>query len=111
MGCDYYIEKGLYITLLNGDYIWIHLSSEKGYFMDDFLDEDEDDYEEKVKKFKKESLTPEMKPIIIFENKHYLKEMFYEKYNSCIEQYIFREKYTWEDVLIIKKVEKRNERF
>jgi len=111
MGCDYYIEKILYITLINGDILYIKLSSEKGYFIHDYLDEDEPGYEEKVQKLIEESLTPEMEPIIIFKKKqNYLNDLFYERYHSVIEQCIIRHNYSMEDILIIKKVEERNER-
>jgi len=112
MGCDFYIEKGLKIVLSNKSfYLWVTLERDKGYFMHDYLDEDEDGYEEKLKKSIEEYLTPKMTPIVIFEKQQlYLKELFYNKYNSIIEQELFKYNYTWEDVLKITKEEERYER-
>ena len=110
MGCDYYIEKGLSILLQNNKCLWIILERNKGYFMHDYFDEDEDGYEEKMKKDIEEYLTPKMNPIVLYEENEFLKEVFKVKYYRMIEECILQHNYTWKDVLSVKKVEERYER-
>lgn len=68
MGCDYYIYKYLKIKF-SSIYIlplYIELERDIGYF-NFYLDEDDDDYDKKYKKYVKETLTPNILPIIIYE--------------------------------------------
>ena len=110
MGCDYYITKGLYILLSNQELLWIELERSNGYFNYGYGDEDEDDYEEKTKKAIKNDLTPIMKPIVMYENNAFLKEVFKDKYYRIIAECLIENKCAWEDVVKIRKVEERYER-
>ena len=106
MGCDYYITKGLYILLSNKELLWIELERSNGYFNYGY----EDDYEEETKKAIKKDLTPIMKPIVMYENNAFLKEVFKDKYYRIIAECLIENKCAWEDVVKIRKVEERYER-
>jgi hypothetical protein len=111
MGCDYYITKGLYILLSNRkDSLWIELERTNGYFNYGYMDEDEDDYKEETKKAIKQDLTPIMKPIVMYENNIFVKEVFKDKYYRIISECLIENKCVWEDVVKIRKVEERYER-
>lgn len=102
-------------------YMDLKVDSEKGYFSYSGLgDEDEEDYEEKVKEYKCDCLTVDFKPIIIYENGLFLRPTFERKYKERLESGL-KDKYcwsrhgnagdkTWDDVDKIVKVERRRER-
>jgi hypothetical protein len=113
MGCDYYITKELHIYYGNGkyDFISITLEEEKGYFYyPNHIDEDEDGYDEMINNYKKQELTPNMKPIIIYENGYFVKKLFKEKYEQLIENEINRNCKLKTDIINIIKIEDRYER-
>lgn len=107
MGCDYYILKLLQIYMINDtNHLEIVLERERGYFGYEEFDEDADDYEESIKAYIATVLTPKMKPIIIYENGRFRKEICELKYKSLIEKEIS----DWSSIERIVKVEKRYER-
>jgi hypothetical protein len=109
MGCDYYIVKSLYIYYDN-DKCWIcSLSTERGYYYFNY-DEDADDYEYKRIKYIDTCLTPQMKPIVIYENDSFNKEIFETKYKTLIENEMNKCDIKWSDVNKIMKMEDRYER-
>jgi hypothetical protein len=88
MVCDYYIVKNLRLYFQN---IVPLLYIQVEYFKEDFysgLDEDEHDYEEKYEEYIKYILTPEMKPIIIYENNKFINSRLENKYMSVIQERI-----------------------
>lgn len=100
MGCDYYIDKNLYIYYKNNSNItFILLEHDQGYFYD--KDDDDDDY--------KEQLKPRMKPVSIYLNDAFCKPHFEEKYKSLILQHLPIDK-VWKDIFKIVKKESRYER-
>jgi len=114
MGCDYYILKILQVFYNDNDYLEIELKRRKGYYVDeDDLDEDEAeaDYNERTNEYIKYTLTPKMKPIIIYNNNSFSKPFFEKKYKSIVEN-VITNMYDkqWGDVTKIIKVEERRER-
>jgi Ribonuclease G/E len=51
-----------------------------------------------------------MKPIVMYENNVFVKEVFKDKYYRIISECLIENKCTWEDVVKIRKVEERYER-
>lgn len=115
MGCDYYICKYLKINFQSILSLFIELDRDKGYFYFD-LDEDDPDYNKKYKKYVNEILTPNMKPIIIYENNQFINSNLENKYTFLIQEKLNRynrsheNKIEWNDILDIKKIETRYER-
>lgn len=111
MGCDYYIDDSLYIFYSNDkELTYINLEKSKGYYTDYiFLDiEDAPDYDYKT--YKKETLEPSMKPIIIFMNNTFSKLSFENKYKELIDYELKICNKTWDNVNKIIKKEERYER-
>ena len=108
MGCDYYICKELTIYY-NNNYICITLERQNGYY-GDIYDEDEDDYDIKMKKYIKECLTPKMKPILIYENNSFKNLNLENKYKDLIEREMNKYNVKWNDITKIIKNEYRYER-
>ena len=112
MGCDYYIDKNLNIYDYNDKIIsYINLERERGYYwFTSMLDEDEDGYDAEVAQYKKNKLTPKMKPIVIYSNNTFNKLSFENKYKKLIEDEIKIFNKTLNDVKNILKIEDRYER-
>ena len=107
MGCDYYIDKDLYIYDYKNQLIsYINLEHIGQYYTYYDLDDDDDDYEEYTKKL----LKPFMKPIIIFTNNTFNKSSFEKKYRKLIDNELNINNKTWLDVNKIIKKEERYER-
>lgn len=111
MGCDYYIDKNLYIYYHNDNkYSVINLERQRGYFYNSF-DEDDEDYEKKLAKEIKDCLKPNMKPIVIYSNDSFHQPNFEYKYKELIENEVkkdFNKK--WSDIKEVIKKESRFER-
>jgi len=110
MGCDYYIVKYLCIYFDDNDVLNFEIERERGYFLNDIGDEDEDDYDKKWEEYIKGVLTPQMKPIIIYNNGMFNKPMSETKYKSIIEQFIKDHGNKWSEITKIIKEEGRYER-
>lgn len=112
MGCDYYILKFLHIYYNNDDFLEIELYRQKGYYIDDDQDEDEDydDYSERFHEYVEYCLETKMKPIVIYNNNCFCKSSFDTKYTNIIEDAIKKHDKTWCEITKIVKVEKRLER-
>jgi hypothetical protein len=112
MGCDYYIDKNLNIYDYNDKIIsYINLERERGYYwFTSMLDEDEDGYDAEVAQYKKNKLTPKMKPIVIYSNNTFNKLSFENKYKKTVENELKIVRKTWNDVNKIIKIEDRHER-
>jgi hypothetical protein len=117
MGCDYYIYKYLKINFGCIFPIYIQLEKDRGYF--DFnldLDEDDPDYNKKYKKYVKETLTPNMKPIIIYEKNEFVNSNLENTYKLLVNEELNRYNRSqainidWKDILHIKMIETREER-
>jgi len=117
MGCDYYIYKYLKINFQGILPLFIKIEEEKGYF-NFYLDEDDNNYEEKYEKYVKDILTSVMKPIIIYEKNEFINNKLENKYKLLIDKNIniynsnqsHDNNIEWKDILDIKKVEIRDER-
>lgn len=109
MGCDYYIVKVLQIYYNDNDYFEIELERERGNYYYDY-DEDEEDYEKKINEYIKNILTPQMNPIIIYDNNSFRKLLLETKYKNIVEYEINDYDKKWCDIIKIIKVEKRYER-
>lgn len=108
MGCDYYIDKSLYIydyqdTTLS----YINLEKNRGYYWY-CKDEDEPDYD--FDTYRKEILEPSMEPILIYTNNTFTKLSFEKKYEKLIEDELRTINKSWENVNKIIKKEERYER-
>lgn len=110
MGCDYYIIKELCIYYLHTKNIsYITLSSDNGYFYYPDLDEDHENYEKEYDKIIKNQLKPSMNPILVYKDNNFINTNLENKYKKLIEEN-FINKYTWNEVDKIIKVESRYER-
>jgi hypothetical protein len=112
MGCDYYIDKNLYIYDYNNIILsYINLEHERGYYwFYSLLDEDEDGYDKELTSYIKDTLEPSMKPIVIYSNNNFNKLSFQNKYKKLIENDLELVNKTLNDVNKIIKIEKRYER-
>ncbi len=95
--------------------MFIRVENNRGYF--DFnLDEDDSTYDETYKKYIQETLTPKMKPIIIYEKNHFVTSILENKYKLFVhkELNIHNENnetnLEYKDILDITKIETRFER-
>ena len=113
MGCDYYINKNLHIYDYNDREIsYINVEQERCYYwFISLLDEDEDGYDVELAQYKKDKLTPSMKPIVIYSNNTFNKLSFESKYKKIIEDEIKIFNKTLNDVNKIIKIEDRYERW
>ena len=78
MGCDYYIDKDLHIYDNNNIILsYINLDHQRGYYwFCSLLDEDEDGYDRELTQYIKDTLVPNMKPIVIYSNNTFNKLSF-----------------------------------
>lgn len=111
MGCDYYIMKVLHIYYDYNKFFSIELERIRQYYIDLKIDSDEDDYEEKINEYYKSTLTPEMKPILIYENNNFIKLSFDTKYRHIIEDELYERGKQWNEIIKIIKVEERSKRY
>lgn len=113
MGCDYYIVKVLHIFYNDDEYFEVELERKRCYYhyeCDEDQDQDEEDYEEQLIEYEKYTLTPKMKPIIIYTNNTFNKLNFEIKYKTIIEDEINKKSKKWCEITKIIKVEKRYNR-
>jgi hypothetical protein len=111
MGCDYYIIKLLHIYYNDNEYFTIELYRQRGdYIYDGDEDETEENYREGLRKYIEYCLTPQMKPITIYENKSFNKSFCETKYKTLIEDELNKNNKTWSEITKIIKVEERQER-
>ena len=98
MGCDFYIYTYLYVYFQDmTSYIPIFIKCKRGYFNDD--DDNDDD------------LIPN-KPILIYSaTNNFVNRNYNEKYKEIIQEKLDYCHQKWENVIKIKKIEKRVERF
>jgi hypothetical protein len=87
MGCDYYIEKQLNIYFNNDDYLLLTVEKDRGYYNHNY-DEDDDEYDIKVNKYKTTCLTSTFEPIIKYSNNNFNKPTTEQKYKFIIEKFI-----------------------
>ena len=111
MGCDYYIDKDLHVYDHNNIiFSYINLEHERGYYwFGSLLDEDGDGYDNELSQYIKNTLEPNMKPIIIYNNNTFVKLSYENKYKKLIEDDLRLYKKTWNNVNKIIKVENRYE--
>lgn len=108
MGCDYYIDKSLYILGYNDNIIsFIQLEKSRGYYWY-YKDEDELDYD--FEAYRKNILEPSFEPIIIYTNNSFTKLSFEKKYEKLIDYELKICDKTWEDINKVMKKEERYER-
>jgi len=111
MGCDYYIDKSLFIYDYDDKIIsYINLEHNKGYYYDLLLDEDDNNYEKENVEYRKRLLEPSMEPITIFINNTFCKPSFEKKYKELIEYDLIIYNKTLDNVNKIMKEEERYER-
>lgn len=114
MGCDYYIVKALEITLKEEKYpLMVDLECDYGYFGDFSLDEDSPDYDKQLEKweeYKLEQLKSVMLPIVIYEEDTFMNSKLEQKYSLLIEEELFLNKRSWNEVKQIVKIEYRYEK-
>jgi len=108
MGCDYYIDKSLYILDYNDKILsFIELEKNRGYYWYD-KDEDEPDYDFEL--YKKYILEPSFEPIIIYTNNSFINLSFEKKYEKLIDYELKICNKKWDDVNKVIKKEERYER-
>lgn len=109
MGCDYYIVKLLHVYYNDSNYLEVELQRTRGYYVEDpeDLDEDEEDSDERMNNYVSYTLTPKMKPIMIYNN-GFSKPHFESKYKSLVENILITTyNRTWSEITKIIKVEER----
>lgn len=111
MGCDYYILKVLKIFFNDNDkdYLEVELDRKRGYYEYDKYDEDEEDYQEKMNEYIKITLTPRMKPILIYNNNSFNTSTFEIKYKTTVENELHDYDKKWSEITKIVKVEVRRD--
>lgn len=107
MGCDYYIIKNLHVYYNDNDYLEIELERLRMYYDEDDYDPDEEDYEKKINEYIKNTLTPKMKPIVIYDNNNFRNLSLEEKYKALVENEINKVDKKWCEITKIMKVEHR----
>jgi len=110
MGCDYYINKNVYIYFQDNSRHYILLEQRRGYFYEIDKDEDEEDYEEEYEKSIQKQLEPVMKPIILYKDHSFCNNAFETKYKNIIDYELSKMGKTWDHVIKIIKSESRYER-
>ena len=108
MGCDYYIDKSLYIyDNFNRLISKLNLEHSIGYYSY-YIDDDENDFDYEI--YSKKILQLTMKPIVIYVNNTFCKPRFEEKYKKLIDYELIENNKEWYDVNKIIKKEDRYER-
>lgn len=124
MGCDYYIEKNLYIYYNDNSMNCISLCRDRRYYYEIYDDTawnitdddtawnitDDDSYKIRWEKLKKVHLKVKSLPITIYSNNSFNKSSFSKKYKTIIEIEIQNCCKKWYDVTKIELGEKRYER-
>jgi len=111
MGCDYYIMKKLHIYFTENEYIAIEINRERGYYHEDgLIDSDDENTEDIWKEYIRFTLTPKMKPIVLYDGKNWNISKSETKYKKLVDTAIEKEKISWEQIYQIVKVEKREAR-
>jgi len=101
MGCDFYVYTYLEIKHTGG-LSYIELYKQKGYFCDciePMMDSDDDDVEAfdiKCQKYRELFLQPILRPILIYENKEFVKESYKNKYHDIIQNSLYSPR-CWRD--------------
>ena len=72
-------------------------------------DEDEEDYQEKMNEYIKITLTPRMKPILIYNNNSFNTSTFEIKYKTTVENELHDYDKKWSEITKIVKVEVRRD--
>jgi hypothetical protein len=109
MGCDFYVYTYLEIKHTHG-LAYIELDKQKGYFCDciePMMDSDDDDVEafnEKCKKYCELFLQPILRPILIYDNKQFMKQSYKEKYQDVIVNHVYAANY-WRDTAPLRNIE------
>lgn len=111
MGCDYYILKKLHIYFAENEYLDIEINRERGYYHDDgTIDSDDENAEDLWNEYVRFTLTPKIKPIVLYDGKKWNIHKTETKYKKLIETAIQEHKIAWEQILQIVKIEKREVR-
>lgn len=106
MSCDYYTYKYLDIKISNGDDGYIELSCDKGWLMPgSHIDEDVENYDEKIKAYYDAQLESYFEPITIYENNSFINKRMKEKYIELIEEYCRDNKIKKSKIIKIEKNE------
>lgn len=107
MACDYYTYKYLDIVSKNRVNGYIELDREKGYFWGHSIDEDEDNYDEKLETHYTRQLESDFVPITIYENNNFISKKIEERYMTMVQEYCKLVELNIEDILKIVKDEKK----
>jgi 3-dehydroquinate dehydratase len=115
MGCDYYIEKNLYIYYIDNSINYINLKKDRGYYYeitDDMVDIDFDAPSEQVRqRLKERHLEPVEMPCLIYSNHNFINDNVSNKYKMILEYEMMNHDYkTWDDIKNIVVMEERYER-
>jgi hypothetical protein len=108
MGCDYYIVKVLQIFYTETEYLEVEIDRERGYYDDLHIDEDADDYDDKIRAHMEDCLIPKVDPFVIYSNGAFHKSSCESKYKTLVDNEL--NKCGKSDILKIVKVEIRWER-
>ena len=121
MGCDYVISKMLYVHYCNSGekmdgemdtkFFVIELSRIGAYFVDDFFDIYDPDYEAKLRENEAKQLTPNMQPIVLYEDGRFKTALYESKYKQMIETEMSVYDTQWSDIIKVVKMEERYRRY
>jgi len=116
MGCDYYIEKNLYIYYKDNSIGYINLKKDRGYFYEIHHDMTVDLslYNSSVEVrniLKKYHLEPKEMPCLIYSHGNFTNKDLSKKYKMILEYEMMNHDYkTWDDINHIVVIEERYKR-
>ena len=116
MGCDYYIEKNLYIYYKDNSIHSLNIKKDKGYFYEIHHDMSIDlslynSSEEVIKILKEHHLEPREIPSLIYSNNNFINDNVSKKYKMMLEyEMMNHDCKTWDDIKHVVVMEERYQR-
>lgn len=116
MGCDYYIEKNLYIYYKDNSIGYINIKKNRGYFYEIHRDMtiDLSLYNSSVEarnRLKEYHLEPKEMPCLIYSHGNFTNKDLSKKYKMILEYEMMNHDYkTWDDINHIVVIEERYKR-
>jgi len=115
MGCDYYIDKNLYIHYYDNESKCIKLTRDRCYYYDiydDFIMNEnfENSNMTEWEKIKKYHLQPRAQPYLLYINNRFTNMYVSDRYEEMINYAIINDKRNWDDIKDIVILEERYER-
>ena len=112
MGCDYYIDKNLYISYHNDDFVsYINLLHDRGYYSNMLYSHDDVvPYEMQLEEMRRIELELRMSPVLVYDEKQFTSKEFEETYSNMIQYELRCWNKNWKDIHQVVMAEERYER-